>query len=172
MLIELLQLFFICLSFFTLLIIIIIQFYRIVRKKIIFELFIIEYIKFYFLVINIIFIFLIYSYLISDFSIINIIENSHENIPILYKLSGLWSNHEGSIFLWLWVLSLYSFFLSLFLSDWLILFKLTLQMHTSDSLDISELGETFLKTNERNNNYIKPMDSAYVNRSYGILNWY
>ena len=116
MLIELLQLFFICLSFFTLLIIIIIQFYRIVRKKIIFELFIIEYIKFYFLVINIIFIFLIYSYLISDFSIINIIENSHENIPILYKLSGLWSNHEGSIFLWLWVLSLYSFFLSLFSS--------------------------------------------------------
>ena len=73
--------------------------------------------KFYFLLINFIFFILIYSYIVSDFSIINVIENSHISLPILYKISGLWSNHEGSIFLWLWVLSLYSFILSLFIKE-------------------------------------------------------
>ena len=79
--------------------------------------FIINTPKIYFLILNIIFIYLIYSYIISDFSIVNIIENSHISIPILYKISGLWSNHEGSIFLWLWVISFYSFLLSLLITN-------------------------------------------------------
>jgi cytochrome c-type biogenesis protein CcmF len=74
--------------------------------------------RFYFLLINFICLGLIYSYISSDFSVVNIIETSHVSLPLLYKFSGLWSNHEGSILLWLWVLSFYFFLFSLFLTEY------------------------------------------------------
>ena len=46
-------------------------------------------------------------YIISDFSVMNVYENSHSTIPLLYKITGSWGNHEGSMLLWLWVLSAY-----------------------------------------------------------------
>ncbi len=48
---------------------------------------------------------LMYLYLISDLSLINVALNSQTNLPLLYKISGLWSNHEGSWLLWLFLLS-------------------------------------------------------------------
>ena len=50
---------------------------------------------------------LIISYVISDFSILNIYNNSHTNKPLLYKISGTWGNHEGSLLMWLAMLGLY-----------------------------------------------------------------
>lgn len=50
-----------------------------------------------------------YSYLISDFSVENVFKNSHQAIPIIYKISGLWSNHEGSMLLWAFLLCLCNF---------------------------------------------------------------
>ncbi len=44
---------------------------------------------------------LIYSYISSDFSVINVWQNSHDTKPLMYKISGAWSNHEGSLLLWL-----------------------------------------------------------------------
>ena len=53
---------------------------------------------------------LMYAYVISDFSNFNVFQNSHSNKPLIYKISGTWGNHEGSMLLWLSVLSIYGFF--------------------------------------------------------------
>ena len=50
---------------------------------------------------------LIISYINSDFSILNVYNNSHSNKPLIYKISGTWGNHEGSLLMWLSILSLY-----------------------------------------------------------------
>ena len=50
---------------------------------------------------------LIYSYVNSDFSILNVFNNSHTNKPLIYKISGTWGNHEGSLLMWLAILGLY-----------------------------------------------------------------
>ena len=54
---------------------------------------------------------LMYSYVISDFSIVNVFNNSHTTIPLLYKISGVWGNHEGSMLLWILVLTTYNYFI-------------------------------------------------------------
>ncbi|MBI04243.1 MAG: hypothetical protein CMI96_00320 [Pelagibacteraceae bacterium] len=53
---------------------------------------------------------LMYSYIISDFSNFNVFQNSHTDKPLIYKISGTWGNHEGSMLLWISIMSLYSFF--------------------------------------------------------------
>ena len=52
---------------------------------------------------------LIYSFIISDFSNETVYNNSHTTKPIFYKISGTWGNHEGSLLLWLFVLTLFLF---------------------------------------------------------------
>ena len=46
------------------------------------------------------------AYVTSDFSVINVVENSHTDKPLLYKITGVWSNHEGSMLLWVFMLAL------------------------------------------------------------------
>ena len=53
------------------------------------------------------------AYILSDFSNFNVFQNSHSDKPLIYKISGTWGNHEGSMLLWLSILSLYAFFFSL-----------------------------------------------------------
>ncbi len=48
---------------------------------------------------------LIYSHVVSDFSVLNVFQNSHTTKPLLYRISGVWGNHEGSMLLWILVLS-------------------------------------------------------------------
>ena len=43
----------------------------------------------------------------SDFSVVNVVENSHSLKPLIYKITGVWGNHEGSMLLWVLVLSLF-----------------------------------------------------------------
>ena len=52
---------------------------------------------------------LIAGFLISDFSISAVYQNSHSLKPILYKISGTWGNHEGSLLLWVIILTIFSF---------------------------------------------------------------
>ena len=54
---------------------------------------------------------LMYSHVVSDFSIVNVFNNSHTTIPLLYKISGVWGNHEGSMLLWILVLTTYNYFI-------------------------------------------------------------
>ena len=48
---------------------------------------------------------LVHSYAVSDSSVLNVAENSHTAKPMLYKIVGAWGNHEGSMLLWMMVLS-------------------------------------------------------------------
>ncbi len=57
---------------------------------------------------------LIGAFLVSDFSLINVYQNSHSLKPIFYKISGTWGNHEGSLLLWVIILSIFSFLFLLF----------------------------------------------------------
>ena len=52
---------------------------------------------------------LISAFLTSDFSLINVYQNSHSLKPIFYKISGTWGNHEGSLLLWVIILTIFSF---------------------------------------------------------------
>ncbi|MEA2856625.1 MAG: cytochrome c-type biosis protein CcmF, partial [Methylobacteriaceae bacterium] len=49
---------------------------------------------------------LTYAHVVSDFSLANVYENSHSAKPLVYKISGVWGNHEGSMLLWVLVLSI------------------------------------------------------------------
>ena len=57
---------------------------------------------------------LLQAYLVSDFSVKVVAENSHTTKPLIYKISGVWGNHEGSMVLWVWILSLYGALVALF----------------------------------------------------------
>jgi len=65
------------------------------------------------LLICISFLSLIFAYVTSDFSNFNVFQNSHSDKPLMYKISGAWGNHEGSILLWLCMISIYGFLYSL-----------------------------------------------------------
>ncbi len=52
---------------------------------------------------------LIISFIVSDFSNETVFNNSHTTKPLFYKISGTWGNHEGSLLLWLLVLTLFIF---------------------------------------------------------------
>ena len=57
------------------------------------------------------FLILMYSYIVSDFSVANVFQNSHTTKPLLYKISAVWGNHEGSMILWLFVLAIFNYFI-------------------------------------------------------------
>ena len=51
---------------------------------------------------------LVTAFVTSDFSIADVANNSHTLKPLIYKITGVWGNHEGSMLLWVLVLSLYA----------------------------------------------------------------
>ena len=57
---------------------------------------------------------LTHAYVVSDFSLANVVENSHSAKPLIYKISGVWGNHEGSMLLWVFILSLFGALVALF----------------------------------------------------------
>jgi cytochrome c-type biogenesis protein CcmF len=50
---------------------------------------------------------LTHAYVVSDFSVQNVAANSHSTKPLIYKISGVWGNHEGSMLLWVLILALF-----------------------------------------------------------------
>ena len=63
-----------------------------------------------FILVVVSFLCLILSFVFSDFSNETVFNNSHTTKPLFYKISGTWGNHEGSLLLWLLVLTLFIFF--------------------------------------------------------------
>ncbi|MBD22089.1 MAG: hypothetical protein CL572_00275 [Alphaproteobacteria bacterium] len=59
------------------------------------------------------FICLTYSFIVSDFSLNVVTSNSNTQLPIIYKITGVWGNHEGSILLWLLVMTFFGFLFSI-----------------------------------------------------------
>ncbi len=60
-----------------------------------------------FLLVAVSFACLTHAYVTSDFSVVNVVENSHSAKPMLYKVSGVWGNHEGSMLLWVLILAIF-----------------------------------------------------------------
>ena len=50
---------------------------------------------------------LTHAYVVSDFSLAVVVQNSHSLKPMLYKVAGVWGNHEGSLLLWMLILTLF-----------------------------------------------------------------
>ncbi len=63
------------------------------------------FLQFFFVIIS--FLCLILSFVLSDFSNETVFNNSHTTKPLFYKIAGTWGNHEGSLLLWLFVLTLF-----------------------------------------------------------------
>ena len=57
---------------------------------------------------------LTWCYVSSDFSVANVFQNSHSAKPLLYKFTGVWGNHEGSMLLWVLILALFGALVALF----------------------------------------------------------
>ncbi|MDC0437526.1 heme lyase CcmF/NrfE family subunit [Pelagibacteraceae bacterium] len=60
---------------------------------------------------------LIAGFIISDFSLITVYQNSHSLKPLFYKITGTWGNHEGSLLLWAIILTIFSFLFLVFNKD-------------------------------------------------------
>ena len=60
-----------------------------------------------FLLVGLAFAALVNAHVASDFSLVNVVENSHSTKPLLYKVTGVWGNHEGSMLLWVLILALF-----------------------------------------------------------------
>ena len=61
------------------------------------------FLQFFLVVIS--FVSLVISFVLSDFSNETVFNNSHTTKPLFYKIAGTWGNHEGSLLLWLLVLT-------------------------------------------------------------------
>ena len=70
---------------------------------------IIFYVFFQFFFVSLSFLGLVQSFISSDFSNETVFNHSHTTVPTFYKISGAWGNHEGSLLLWLLVLTLFIF---------------------------------------------------------------
>jgi cytochrome c-type biogenesis protein CcmF len=57
---------------------------------------------------------LITCYVTSDFSVATTFENSHSQMPLIYKITSVWGNHEGSMLLWVFILALFSALVAFF----------------------------------------------------------
>ena len=54
------------------------------------------------------------AYVVSDFSVATVAENSHSTIPLIFKITGVWGNHEGSMLLWALILAIFGALVALF----------------------------------------------------------
>ncbi|UMA67397.1 heme lyase CcmF/NrfE family subunit (plasmid) [Roseivivax marinus] len=57
---------------------------------------------------------LIRSFVVSDFTVRNVVENSHSMKPMLFKIAGTWGSHEGSLLLWVLILAIFGAAVALF----------------------------------------------------------
>ncbi len=57
---------------------------------------------------------LIHAFVISDFTVKLVALHSHSMKPLIYKITGTWGNHEGSMLLWILIINVYGFFVTLF----------------------------------------------------------
>ncbi|MGI4852405.1 MAG: cytochrome c-type biogenesis CcmF C-terminal domain-containing protein [Janthinobacterium lividum] len=69
---------------------------------------------FQFFLISFSFLSLIYAYVVTDLRVFNVVMNTHQEASLLYRITGVWGNHEGSMILWLWILLFYGTAVAIF----------------------------------------------------------
>jgi cytochrome c-type biogenesis protein CcmF len=87
----------------------------------------------------IIFFTLIIGFIISDFSLMTVYQNSHTTKSLFYKISGSWGNHEGSLLLWINILVIFSYLFLIFNKD----FKKQYRIFTLITQNILIIGFLF-----------------------------
>mgnify|MGYP001310355797 FL=1 len=105
---------------------------------------------------------LIIGFINSDFSLINVYENSHTTKPFFYKIAGTWGNHEGSLLLWVNILVVFSYLFLVFNHDHDKKFRL----YTLIFQNILILGFLFfllLNSNPFNSIYPIPLEGLGLN---------
>ncbi len=67
-----------------------------------------------FISLTVAFVALFYLFAVNDFSVQYIVNNSNTNLPLHYRLSAVWGSHEGSLLLWIWLLTLWGAAVAMF----------------------------------------------------------
>ncbi len=57
---------------------------------------------------------LVYAFVVQDFSVVYVAQNSNLLLPIPYRISAVWGAHEGSLLLWVWILNLWTVAVAMF----------------------------------------------------------
>lgn len=65
----------------------------------------------------------LFSFIFTDLSVLLVVEHSHKALPLIYKLSGLWSNHEGSLLLWIFLTYPFIWFYINFINKQILYYK-------------------------------------------------
>tara|TARA_B100001989_G_scaffold251645_1_gene231334 strand:- start:3039 stop:4985 length:1947 start_codon:yes stop_codon:yes gene_type:complete len=104
---------------------------------------------------------LAYSYAVSDFTVHNVASNSHSLKPLIYKITGTWGNHEGSMLLWALILSLFGVLLARH-KDMPLFFKST-ALAVQGSLSLGFLAFITFTSNPFERISLPPLDGAGLN---------
>lgn len=56
---------------------------------------------------------LVHAFVTNNFSVQNVAHNSNSRLPLFYQVAAMWGSHEGSLYLWAWVLSLFTFLVAI-----------------------------------------------------------
>ncbi len=56
----------------------------------------------------------VHAFVVSDFSLLSVVQNSSSTKPMIYKVTGVWGNHEGSLLLWVFILAIFGGSLAIF----------------------------------------------------------
>jgi cytochrome c-type biogenesis protein CcmF len=105
---------------------------------------------------------LMYCYVNSDFSVSNVYENSHTTKPLIYKISAVWGNHEGSMVLWILILSIFNYYILKLYNEKKFLFVLKI-LETQSLISIGFILFTILTSNPFNILSVVPSDGLGFN---------
>ena len=105
---------------------------------------------------------LTHAFMTSDFSVKLVVLNSHSLKPMLYKITGVWGNHEGSMLLWVLILSLFGASASWFGANLPILLK-TRVLATQGAIGVAFLAFIIFTSNPCERVEIPPFDGQDLN---------
>ena len=105
---------------------------------------------------------LTHAFVTSDFSVKLVVLNSHSLKPMLYKITGVWGNHEGSMLLWVLILSLFGASASWFGTNLPILLK-TRVLSVQGAIGVAFLAFIIFTSNPFERVQIPPFDGQDLN---------
>ena len=105
---------------------------------------------------------LTYSFIVHDFSVSYVANTSNTQLPLIYRISGVWGGHEGSILLWIFILSTWTFLVAVFNRS------VPLVLHTRvlavmGGISVGFLLFTLLTSNPFERQFPIPIDGASLN---------
>ena len=113
---------------------------------------------------------LTHAFMTSDFSVKLVVLNSHSLKPMLYKITGVWGNHEGSMLLWVLILSLFGASASWFGANLPILLK-TRVLAIQGAIGVAFLAFIIFTSNLLRELKFRPLMDKILTLFYRIQGW-